>query len=484
MAYTPDRVKQINAAREANVNSGISAYAGAGATELSSSILGQSTPFNITNPVPATKNIGLQGFIGSATTSDIATADKNAQLQADMAKSDSSLKAYTDAVSGAQSQSQITADASGQTNELGTTVNQTADAVKKINNEITAAQFDAQKQIEHLNGLALTDTQKQQQAREINRVATSQQADLYIKKLALHGDYESAKGIADRFVDAKFEEQKNKIEAAKITYIDNKDKYTKAEQRQYEASLDKQKRSLDLAADLEKMKYKATLDARANGVAPVEAGKYGTALSVILGSDKFTDTQRKAITQSINNGGDPVAVIKNQAKNIMGQTEATTLTKYEVARDTLSDIGNQLSQFYAAGGSTNIFSGNFEKAINKLGDVKDPNLVNLATQIQGNLQVYRNAISGTAYSAQEGKDISSIFPGINKTQGLNEAILRGRSTLFDSVIDSTYRSALGSSYDSLKAGEKPKTAAPTSGSDTHDYNRVTYKKVGNQWVKQ
>lgn len=178
--------------------------------------------------------------------------------------------------------------------------------------------------------------------------------------------------------------------------------------------------------------------------------KYASVLNTILGSSKFTAEQKKTVINAINNGEDPFTVVKNQAKSIMGQTEATNVTKLEVARDTLSNIGDQLSQFYVNGGKTNIFSGNFEKIINKLGSISDPKLVNLATQIQGNLQVYRNAISGTAYSAQEGKDISSIFPGINKSESLNRAILSGRNTLFDSVIDSTYRSALGSNYDKLK----------------------------------
>ncbi len=194
------------------------------------------------------------------------------------------------------------------------------------------------------------------------------------------------------------------------------------------------------------------------GSAPTTAAK--NALSIILGSGKFTKDQTAQITNAINNGQDPLIVIKNQAKNIMGQTEATQVQKYEVARDTLASIGKQLQEYYSKGGSTDIVSGNFQKMYNKLGQVGDPKLTELATQIQGNLQVYRNAISGTAYSAQEGQDISSIFPGINKTEQLNNAILRGRQTLFDDVIDSNYRAALGSTYDALKAAENVNTKTP------------------------
>jgi len=191
------------------------------------------------------------------------------------------------------------------------------------------------------------------------------------------------------------------------------------------------------------------------------AAKYKGALDVILGSGKFTKEQKASIVNAVNNGEDPVAVVKNQAKSILGQTESTTLTKYEVAKASLNDISDSLKQFYANGGSTSLLSGTTEQVINKLGEVSDPKLVDIATQIAANIQVYRNAVSGTAYSVQEGRQIDSIFPGINKSQGLNEAIVKGRNKSFDSVIDATYRSALGSTYDSLKKIDTP-TETPTA----------------------
>ncbi len=190
-----------------------------------------------------------------------------------------------------------------------------------------------------------------------------------------------------------------------------------------------------------------------------EAGKYSGALSVILGSTKLTSAQKATVINAINNGQEPFAVIKNQAKDIMGQTEATTLSKYETAQATLANIGQQLSDFYRLGGKTSLIKGSLSEVANRLGTVTDPKLVNLATQIKGNLAVYRNAISGTAYSEQEGRDIASIFPGINKSETLNRAILDARDTLFNSVIDSTYRNVLGNAYD-LAKGEKTKDEAP------------------------
>ena len=86
--------------------------------------------------------------------------------------------------------------------------------------------------------------------------------------------------------------------------------------------------------------------------------------------------------------------------------------------------------------------------------MNDPDKPALAVQLQGAIQAYRNAISGTAYSDQEGRDINSIFPGIDKSQTLNDAITKGRTKLFDSSIDAFYRTALGNAYDDLKDSNK------------------------------
>lgn len=178
--------------------------------------------------------------------------------------------------------------------------------------------------------------------------------------------------------------------------------------------------------------------------------KYKQAIDVILGSGTFTKDQKASVINAINSGQDPFTVIKNQAKNIMGQTSASALDKSEKTKDAMVTLQEGLKAFYDAGGDTGIFSGNFEKVENKLGAVSDPNLVDLAVQIASSLQSYRNAISGTAYSEQEGKDIAAVFPGITKGEILNNTIVKARLKTLNSEIDSAYRNTLGSTYDTLK----------------------------------
>lgn len=417
-------------------------------------------------------------------------------------------------------------EANSTVNELGTTVDETAKILKETNAKINAIDVATNAQIQQIEkSFTGTLAGKQQALAEVQRDASIRKADLYIDKLMQQGDYDSAKAIADRKVDVQLENDRMTLDKLNFDYQENKELFTKSEQRQFELAQADRERAYEEKKTNLKTISDLSLDALQNGAPPlvasqmrnaktvdeairiggqyinaldrsykqaqlnklnaeiaeigadpitnVDAGQYSGALSVILGSAKFTKDQKKSVINSINNGEDPFAVVKNQAKALLTGANQTKLESYEVARDTLADIGTQLQEFYDAGGSTGIFKGNFEKVVNKLGEVKDPKLVTLATQIMGNIQVYRNAISGTAYSEQEGRDITAIFPGINKSESLNNAILKGRSTLFDSVIDSTYRSVLGKNYDELKdANTAPATnanAGQTVKSNGKDY---------------
>lgn len=215
---------------------------------------------------------------------------------------------------------------------------------------------------------------------------------------------------------------------------------------------------------LEKEIKKINKEANAQGVVGIankDAGKYATALSVILGSEKFTKDQKNAIINSVNNGEAPFTVIKNQAKNLMGQTLATELDKAESAKSQIVEISNLLDEFYANGGKTDVFSGNFEKAINNLGQVKDPKLVEIATRLGLAMQEYRLAVTGTAASVQEDARIDKVFPGITSSEGLNNARTKALIDSFDNKIDTKYRNTLGPTYDTLKQLEIGQTQEPS-----------------------
>lgn len=179
------------------------------------------------------------------------------------------------------------------------------------------------------------------------------------------------------------------------------------------------------------------------------------ALQTILASGKFTKEQKADLVDAINNGQDPFAVIKNQAKNVMGQTLATDLDKAETAKQQLESIDKAIKAYYAAGGQTGIFTGNYEKTLNKLGNTTDPKLVGLTTEIALAMQAYRLAVTGTAASVQEDARIDNVFPGISSGQILNNARTQATIGSFNTKIDAAYRNTLGSAYDQLKSTSTP-----------------------------
>lgn len=436
------------------------------------------TPMQVTQPTPATQTAGALGGIQQQTGDYTANLQK--QAEAAQTGKDSSLQSLIDAMGQKEGAAQLTNEA------YAATVDPAQKELTDINNQLLQEQVSNRHQIDALkaNPQGAFGTGLQQKVDEINSASLSRQADLAVVQLAKQGAYDGAKAIADRAVAAATEAQQNKIDALQLSYEANKDEFTKDEQRAFEAAQKDRQDKLDEETYQRRSKFdalikqqdplyqaqlaKALTDLNSGSVSITnpQAARFGTALNTILGSAKFTKDQKASLITSINSGEDPFTVIKNQAKNIMGQTEATKLTSYEAANSAMSDLQTALKDFYDAGGKTSLFSGTMEKTINSLGEVNDPALVGLATQVAVSLQSYRNAISGTAYSDQEGKDIASIFPGINNSKGLNDAIVNARIKANDSIIDGIYKTALGdNTYSELKSAEDSGAKADQSDKD-------------------
>jgi len=374
-------------------------------------------------------------------------------------------------------------------------------------------------------------------------------ADLAIRQNVALRRYDTASSIADRKIQIETDFLKSKLTVKQLIYENNKDIFTKQEQRQFESKLKEEEReynetvqnkndikSIVLEASKnskissqvmeaisnaktfsEAMKLATpylktpntevvkmgdnsvllidkntgqvikTISSPTGGTLPVgkNGQDYSGVITTILGSGKFTKDQASAIRNAIQNGEDPFTVVKNNARGILTGTEAREVLSYERAKGAMQDLDNALKEYYKLGGKTNIFRGNFEDVANKLGTLNDPNLVEIGTQISSSLQAYRNAISGTAYSKQEGQEISKVFPNIKKGEVLNDAIIKGRIKAMDSTIDNSYRSVLGGSYDKLKSLEQSKSSGKGSLSDREFVEKsfvgtkLTYQNVVN-----
>lgn len=211
------------------------------------------------------------------------------------------------------------------------------------------------------------------------------------------------------------------------------------------------------------------------------SGRSSGVAETIIASGKFTTQQAAAIRNAINNGEDPETVIKNNAKSIMTATLATDLDKKETALDQLQVIDGLLKQYYAAGGKSGIFNGNYEKALNKVGSINDPKLVEVASKIALAMQSYRLAVTGTAASVQEDARIDAIFPGITDGQLLNNTKTKSLINSFERDIDTAYERTIGkTAYSKLKA-EEEKLAEPLA-KGSLDSKTFIDKAVANQTI--
>lgn len=202
-------------------------------------------------------------------------------------------------------------------------------------------------------------------------------------------------------------------------------------------------------------------------------GKKSGVAETIIASGKFTKDQATNIRNAINSGEDPTTVIKNNAKNIMTATLATDLDKKEAALDQLKVIDGLLKEYYANGGKSGIFNGNYEKTLNKVGSINDPKLVDVSSKIALAMQSYRLAVTGTAASVQEDSRIDAIFPGITNGELLNNTKTKSLVNSFERDIDAAYERTIGkTAYNQLKSegqvNNQPKTT-PKGSMDDRTY---------------
>lgn len=439
---------------------------------LNSSTLTAQPAFKITPPNPSPKLDILGGAMEMDATmtgqekAQKDTFNQDLQKEALTAKKDTggSLQAYMDELIGGPTKSDV------QDQVFTKTVDPIEDELDEINKELREEQHGLRRAQEALiqNPGGFVGQGLQDKLAEMRRTSLSTQADLYIKQAAIQGRFDKAEERANRAVDAIMEQRENKLAALKLNYEHNKALFTTAEQRAFETIQKQREFDLQMERDLlfkeydQKLKEadpKYQLELRKLRQEISEGGTvaitnpaatpYAGALNVILGSEKFTQAQKASLIASVNSGDDPLAVIKNQAKNVMGQTQATDLGKLETAYTRLDDIDTLLKEFYAKGGTTNIFSGSYEQAVNKLGEVNDPRLVDISTRLGIALQDYRLAVTGTAASVQEDQKIEVLFPGITKSEGLNKARMGALKGSFQVGIDSKYRQVLGTTYDQI-----------------------------------
>lgn len=458
-------------------------------TGISGANLAPTSDFKVNPVMPSTAYTGLGESIGQMTNTFAENQAKQAeslrQQQELQAKEQATQKSKTSLIDKLLGRSTETQLINQQYQDTG--VDKARAELNDINNQIIAEQVGLRRRVEAIDkNFQGTVQGKADEIDRITRESTSKQADLAVIQLAKQNNYSAAKEIADRAIQAQLEKQQKEIEAYKLDYQDNKELFTKAEQRQYEAEIKKKDR--ELAKEDERLTLISNLSlealkagAPANIVAQMrKASTVEDALrigGIYIGSSERQKKQLENLKLSYEiENLKPVtgewASVVNQASSIVPGTLKSDYKKnigYALAQEdwngayknvgnavsesltgtnktrfdnTRTDVGvmsrfRQAIQEYAdAGGDLGLLAGTEEEIKRKLG-IDSGRATQLATALWREFQVYRNDMTGAAFGANESRDYASVNPTLGKSLNLNLSVIDGALMQLNNRIDAT-----------------------------------------------
>lgn len=129
--------------------------------------------------------------------------------------------------------------------------------LKDINQQILEEQVGLNRRIDRLNEntTGMLEGGLDIERRRLENESIEKQADLAVIQLSRQGRYDSAKAIADRAVAAKLEQQSQRNNILQFVYTENKDLFTKDEQRLFETQQADRNRKLDQEAKKEMARF-------------------------------------------------------------------------------------------------------------------------------------------------------------------------------------------------------------------------------------
>jgi hypothetical protein len=211
----------------------------------------------------------------------------------------------------------------------------TAEAdLKDINNDILAEQVALKRQLEQIekSGGGLASGQEIETQR-LKDASLARQADLAVIQMARQGKFDSAKAIADRAVAALTEAKQSKLETLKFMYQENKQLFTKDEQRAFEAK----SKSLEDEIAFERDQYMAKFEQTIKQNDPLYQAQLANELR------KLADAEDTG-TYEVSMLSDPSLPAANKNQAVL--TEVFKNSKVSAGNRT--SIGNGLSLLQAA----------------------------------------------------------------------------------------------------------------------------------------
>lgn len=212
------------------------------------------TPAKVIQPAPATGAEGVRGTIEAM--GDAFTQGLTEKRQAAEKDRDTSFSLLTDAFANSDTEIDLTDQI------YSKNVDPLERELIDINNDIRAEEHGLRRRLEKLdkNEQGLFGGALEDEKDRITKESLTKQADLAVIQLARQGRFDSAKAIADRFIQAKLEKQTQRNELLKFMYLENKDMFTLAEQREFETKQGDRDRELDFERDKEMARFNQILD--------------------------------------------------------------------------------------------------------------------------------------------------------------------------------------------------------------------------------
>lgn len=221
--------KPIYAGSQDDINRQVSAIQSAPRDALTSSSLAPQRAMTLPPSPPPTAGAGLQGFLETQT--DLFGKTLAAQTKE---RETSTRSSFDDLIAGLNQ----TTGKAALDSKSDATLQPLSDELTDINNQILSEQEGLRRQIEAIQknpGVATTG-QRDRLISEAQRVSLRKQADLSVIQLAKQGKFDAAKAVADRAIAAQLEEQLQRLDTLKFIYAENKDLFSRSEQRQFEVA--------------------------------------------------------------------------------------------------------------------------------------------------------------------------------------------------------------------------------------------------------
>lgn len=244
-----------------------------GATPISTATLTQPiAPLKIAPTKIPTLATGLIEQAGATATAGLAAGEKEDAQMAELeknsnARSSKLLSRISSQMAGREGQTSLTNDAYRSDLGLGISVDKTKQELNEINNQINAKTLAYRRRIETIqkNAEGKFGGAVEQDVRNVERQASSELADLSIIQMAKQNNFTGAKEIADRKVAAAMEQQNIDLENAKFFYQENKEQFSKQEDRQFQKLLGDRARAIEKESDDLKQVNDIGLQASENG---------------------------------------------------------------------------------------------------------------------------------------------------------------------------------------------------------------------------